>query len=327
MTTPGTDLAQIQDQYGTGLEDFDEEGAIPRININHSAGTFKDALSGEEFPEMYGVLLGMVKQRVMWADDVETGAKPMCKSQNGKIGYPNVGDKPEDRFPWKDAPELNQSTQPMDEFGRTIIGCDTCPFAQWGAKTASGKSTPPRCRERHTYPIQFNREPSITGPFYETGILSLQGSGISPSKKYLSAFQRARRPTYSAVAKISLDTNKRGSVTYSVPVITKIAEIPMDEWEVYARDLGPMREFLQKPPRPGDDQDPNKVTQSAASAAANVGVGTATVTTAPVSAAVVQPAPVQAQAVQTPAAAVVNAAAAPEIVDAQIVDDDDDIPF
>lgn len=214
-------------------------------------------------------------------------------------------------------------------------------MAAWGPKTPAGKAVPPPCRERHTYPVHYNREPSTAPPFLETGILTFQGSGIKPSRQYLAGFARARKPTYSAVVRISLEMFKRGSVTYSVPVFAKVADLPVDQWEPFARELAPMREFLTAPPRAGDDSDPAKGGgQTAAQAAANV-VATATVgvaTPAQAAEAVPQPAPLaqtvatppsaaaQPAPAATPAQSVVNQAAA-EPVDAEIVDDDEELPF
>lgn len=338
MTQPGNALANIVEEYGSGLEDIEDEvTAVPRIGINHSGGTFKDSLSGEEFPSIYGIALGMIKQRVMWEQgDIEAGAKPQCKSQDAKTGYPNMSGKPGDSFPWNEATGLDLATSAVDEHNRPIISCASCPFAEWGAKDAKGKSKPPRCKERYSFPVLYNRQsPESLGlqpyspPYMDSGIVAFQGSGIAPSKKFLSAFVRSRRPLYSAVIRISLDVNKRGMVEYSVPVFQKLGDVPEDQWEIYARELGPLREFLNKPPRPGDDQDDTKKSgMSESRAAANVGV----VNTAPISTS------------DSPATRVVNGAAQQsnvETVDAEVVasttstpapvasapDDDEDLPF
>ena len=142
MTAPN--LPATVEEYGTGLEDIEGEvGAVPRIGINHSGGTFKDTLSGEEFPEIVGVALGLIKQRVFWPPVVEDGAKPLCKSNDAKTGYPNPALEKNGGFPWSDAPGLDPDSQPKDEHGRTIIACDSCPFAQWGRDPKTGKGTPP----------------------------------------------------------------------------------------------------------------------------------------------------------------------------------------
>jgi hypothetical protein len=326
MTSPNLP-ANVVDEYGSGLEDIENEvGAVPRIGINHSGGTFKDSLSGEEFPEIWGVALGMVKQRVFWPAVVEDGAKPMCKSQDATTGYPNPAPEKDGGFPWSDAAGLDPNTAPLDEHGRKLIQCETCPFAQWGKDTKTGKNTPPLCKERHTYPIIFNRE-GMAGmynpPYMESGIVSFQGSGISPSKKYLAAFVRNKRPLYSAVVRIKLNTAKRGNVIYSVPEFAKVADVPQDDWELYGRELQPLRDYLRAAPRANDDgSDPVKAGQghSAAQAAANVGVSNVSTEESPVTEAV---RPTTAPAASGPMTQPVQAYEPP----AAPAEDDDDLPF
>jgi hypothetical protein len=329
MTQPNLP-ATVTEEYGTGLEDLEDEvGMVPRIGINHPGGVFKDSLSGEEFPKIIGVPLGVFKQRVFWASEMgETPSKPLCKSNDAKTGYPNMEAEKNGGFPWSEAPGLDPNTASKDEFDRPIIACDACPFAQWGKNAKTGKNVPPPCKERHTYPFIYNRERQSAGyeaPYMESGIISFQGSGIKPSKMYVSAFVRNKLPLYAAVVEISLDTNKRGTVEYSVPKFTKIADVPKDEWELYARDLPEMRKFLTEPPRPGDDgSDPTRGSgQTAAQAAANAGVAASSV----VSNANVTVAPA-APTVQSPATSVVNGAAEAPVVEAVIVEDDpNDLPF
>jgi len=324
MTAPNLP-ARVTEEYGTGLEDIEDEvGALPRIGINHPGGTFKDTLSGEEFPEIHGVALGLIKQRVMWAPVVEDGAKPLCKSQDATTGYPNAAGEKEGGFPWSEASGLDPNTSAKDEHGRIVINCEGCPFSEWIPDAKTGKRKPPPCKERHTYPIIFNRSGGNTyePPYMESGIVSFQSSGIGPSKKYLSAFVRNKRPLYSAVVRITLDTNKRGMVTYSVPAFAKMAEVPEDEWELYAREYAPLRDYLRQPPRPGDDADPLKAPQqTAAQAAANAGVTQATVVSSTYS------------TDESPATAAVNPAAAAASVQEYVppaptaVPDDDELPF
>lgn len=325
MTQPGNTVATVVEDYGSGLEDLEGEiGAVPRIGINHQGGTFKDALSGEEFPKIIGVLLSVFKQRVFFPPVVEEKpSKPFCKSNDAKTGFPNMELEKNGGFPWSEAPGLDPNTQPKDEHNRTIIACETCPFAEWGRDAKTGKGVPPVCKERHTYPVIYNRTRTGEGyepPYFESGIVSFQGSGIKPSKTYCASFSRAKLPLYSAITEIALETNKRGNVTYSVPKFMKVTAVPQDEWEMYARDIPDMRLFLTRPPRPDDDgSDPTKNNgQSAAQAAANAGiVANANVTVAPSQ-------PVQAYVAPSAPASVVEptpAQAAPPAEDA------DELPF
>lgn len=325
MTSPNLP-ATVAEEYGSGLEDIEDEvGALPRISINHSGGVFKDTLSGEEFPEIHGVALGMIKQRVMWAPVVEDGAKPLCKSQDATIGYPNAAAEKDGGFPWSDAAGLDPNTSAKDEHGRMVISCESCPFAQWGTDQKTNKRVPPPCKERHTYPIIFNRDGdnSYAPPYMESGIVSFQSSGISPSKKYLSAFVRNKRPLYSAIVRIKLETNKRGNVIYSVPVFSKMTDVPEEDWELYAREYQPLREYLRQAPRPGDDADPVKAPQqTAAQAAANAGVTQATVVSSATS-----PEESPATAAVNPATAAASTPVQAYVPPAPAEDGDDDLPF
>lgn len=284
MTTPNLP-ATVSEEYGTGYEDLDDEiSAVPRIQISHKDGVFKDSLSGEEFATIIGVPLGVVKQRVMWDAEVsETPSKPLCKSNDAKTGFPNMDAEKDGGFPWSSAPGLDPNTQPKDEYDRIVIACDSCPFTTWGKNAKTGKPVPPPCKERHTYPFIYNRSQHGEGfqpPYMESGIVSFQGSGIRPSKLYIAGFKRARLPLYTGVVKVSLDMAKRGSVDYSIPKFQKIGSVPDDELVNFAQEWPEMREFLSRAPRPSEDGDPARGHgQSASQAAANAGVSRATVTT------------------------------------------------
>jgi hypothetical protein len=277
MTSPQNLPATLAGDYGTGYEDLDDDiTAVPRIGIVHNAGVFKDSLSGEEFAEIVGIPLGVVKQRTMWPAEMgETPSKPLCKSNDAKVGYPNPDAEKDGGFPWSDAPGLDPNTQPTDQYGRKIIDCESCPFAQWGKDAKTGKAIPPPCKERHTYPILYNREGTkFEPPYMESGIVSFQGSGIKPSKMYVSGFKRAGLPLYAGVVRISLERNKRGMVEYSVPKFQKLDNVPDGEMATYAQEWPAMRTFLTDPPRAEDDgSDPARGHgQSSAAAARNAGI-------------------------------------------------------
>lgn len=250
----------------TGLEDFDPNtAAIPRISINHPDGTFKDNLSGEEFAGIYGIILGLVKQRVMFSSTMgETTLKPQCKSSDAAVGYPNMQGSADELFPWNTS-GLNISDLPKDDYGRVTIPCEACPFSQWGPNRK-----PPLCSERHTFPIMYSRDPAGISELHlpYAGIAAFQRSGITPSRNYLSAFSRAKIPLYSAFTEITLKRESRGTVRYSVPVFRKMSDVPPERWEELAREYRNLREFLRRPPRPGEDSDNAKQHTSSGSVAA-----------------------------------------------------------
>lgn len=241
----------------TGLEDFDPStAAMPRIGINHTGGTFKDQLTGEEFPAIYGIPLGMVGQRIMWLRSVEDNAKPLCKSSDAISGYPNDKGDEMFHFPWREA-GVDPSSAAVDEYGRRVLACESCVFTQWD-KTGT-KNKPPRCNQRYTIPILYSLSPDHGEMFDRSGLLSFKGSGITPWNRFMSPFARQKMPLYSSIVELRLIQMSRGSVTYSVPTIKRTGSTSQDDWPTYAADLRDTRDFLRRAPRADDDgSDPEK---------------------------------------------------------------------
>lgn len=258
-------LPAIPGHLETGLDDFDpNEASIPRISLNHKEGTFKDNLTGTEFPLIHGVILGLVKQRTMFATEMpaEGTMKPQCKSNDAAVGYPTMEGHREELFPWRDA-GINPADAPKDDKGRVTLPCDACPFSKWGANRK-----PPRCAERHTLPVLYSTDPS-DGALVNAGIVSFQKSGIQPSKQYMSGFVRSKMPLYTAVTDIGLSRMKRGMVEYSVPHFKKVGETDPEAWEEFSAQYGALREFLRRPPRSDEDNvDPAKQHMAGGSAQA-----------------------------------------------------------
>ena len=90
------DASLPADLAGVGLEDVDAgDITVPRLKIVHAEGVFQDNLSNAKFAELNVILLGLVKQRLMWDVEVEDDAKPLCKSADFDHGIPS------DSFPWE----------------------------------------------------------------------------------------------------------------------------------------------------------------------------------------------------------------------------------
>lgn len=250
------DIALPSD-FETGLEDFDpSEASIPRIHIMHAEGLFVDKQTNEQFPKIYGVFLGLIKQRVMWNKDVEEGDKPLCKSNDAEFGYPNITGPSNCYFPWE-ASGLDPKLQPTDEDNRPIVKCETCTFKEW--RRTPGKNVPPPCSERYTLPIHFG---TVPGQLDHAGIISFQRSSITPVKNFVSAFARTKQPLFSAYVEISLTTQKRGNVTYSVPVLKRGPSVPEEDWPTYVQEYRAIREMLRQRPRAQAD-DTSKPTPPA----------------------------------------------------------------
>lgn len=217
------------DDMATGLEDFaPEDQVMPRLNISHPDAEFVDNLSGQKYSKLSVIMLGLVKQRVMWAAEVDEGDRPLCKSVNFTEGLPNVNEFPYSKTPF--------------EKGQEQLDCATCPLKEWG--THPQRETP-WCSEQHTFPLlMVDEDGNPTAP----ALLTLQRSGIKPSRAYLSSFARDRRPLFTVFTNIELTPQKRGSVNYAVPRFSQGQPTDPDQWQAFAQHFKQVRSFLQTPP-------------------------------------------------------------------------------
>lgn len=213
-------LATLPSDFDDGLEDFDSSDMVmPRIKIDHQEGKFVDTLTSEAFDNVEVVLLGLVKQRIMWDEDVDEGDGPLCKSVDAKLGNPRKD------FPWE-ASGFAKTSEPLP--------CESCNFTKWA------NNKPPACSEQYTFPLMM----AVDGSFRAPAILTLQRSGIKPAKSYLTSFKRSKMPVFTAVTRLKLDMRKKGSVTYSVPIIERVGEADPDMFRFFAEQYRSIREYL-----------------------------------------------------------------------------------
>lgn len=261
----GSTMPWSDGEWGNaGLEDVSASDVIlPRLSINHSEGLFEDNLSGSAFPVLKAVILGMVKQRIMWGDELEDGQKPQCKSPNAIYGFPNMRPDADanEQFPWADSVFTPEQATPVEleatkQFpngwssnGYPVIPCATCNFAEW-EKDAKGKNVPPRCSEQHTYILQYTGDDSGT---WTTALLTLHRTGIKPSRAYVSSFAQKQQPMFTVYTELSLEQNSRGSVRYSVPKFKTIGPTDQSDWETYYETYNQVRAFVRSAPRQSDD--------------------------------------------------------------------------
>lgn len=250
-------------QYGDiGLEDISSSDvAIPRLKIEHATGEFKDPLSNQTFPVLRCVLLGLVKQRIFWADEVDNDDKPLCKSPNFDHGIPNTRDDvPADkRFPWVrsnfepgHAQPVSISPSPQypqgwESNGLAVLPCASCVFKEWPKDGSKGG---PPCTEQHTYPLFYTPD---DGESWQPALLTLQKTGIKPSRNYISYFVQSKQPMFTVQTEISLTQHSRGSVTYSVPSLRRLEPTAREQWQEYADSYLNIREFVRSAPRPKDE--------------------------------------------------------------------------
>lgn len=229
LAVPGNDLM-------TGLEDFGQSDMVlPVIRIDHKTGKFKDGLTGELMDELRCVILGLVKQRIMWDKDVTDDQPPLCRSLDFNIGRPNAK-----LFPFAKTPFT-----PGDE----TVACEACPMKEWGSHPTREV---PWCQEQHTYVIAL---PNATESAFAPAIISFQSSGLKPSKAYLSGFARLQSPTFVAWTSIKLDILKRGNVDYAVPNFQKLGPTDESFYEDFARQYRLTRQFLHTP-RVREEEEP-----------------------------------------------------------------------
>lgn len=247
-------VARPEDQdleFETGLDDFDvEDAVVPRISIVHKDQEFKDSLTGETFPTMQAIILGLVKQRVLFHHIVDDGDWPMCRSQNHDTGFPNMSDKQptEKLFPW-DKSGFDPKDFPPDDDGLIRLPCSGCQLKEWKSHPDGKK---PYCAEQFTLPILYSTDPDGV---FAPAVLSLQKTSLKPIKAYLTSFARSQQPAFSVITEFGLDAAKRGSTIYSIVNVRKVAASEPDEWRSYATSYRAMRNFLTADPGSLEDDE------------------------------------------------------------------------
>ena len=220
-----------------GLEDFDTDDMVmPKLTIAHQDGQFTDSLSGEKFDSLEVVLLGLIKQRILWPPDMGVEAEaPLCKSYNFTEGRPDPANPT--RFPWKASGFA--MTDYVDGENAPVVTCESCKLKDWGSHP---KSETPWCSEQHTFALLLP-----TGGGWSPAILTLQRTGIKPSKAYLTSFARSQSPLFVCTTKLGLSVQKRGTVTFSVPTFTRGTPTDADDHPEFASTYRRIREFITTP--------------------------------------------------------------------------------
>lgn len=215
-----------EDTAPVGLEDFDDSTApIPRLNIVGEIAVFKDSLSNEEYAELHTVVLGLVRQRVLWEPgDLKEGAKPLCRSRDGKIGLPQDG------FPW---PQSGFDPIPGLEDEQQELDCASCPLKDWGSDPKGGEK--PWCTEQAVVVVMHEGGPAL---------LTLQRSSMAPIRAYAASFKRSGMPMFTKYATITLNPQKRGTVKYAVPEFKSTGPTDDADHDFYADVFIKARTFL-----------------------------------------------------------------------------------
>lgn len=277
-------LANPDDFGDLGLEDVDAgDLVLPRIQINHDDATFVNSLTKEEFPALTVVILGLIKQRIMWPPKLEDDSKPRCKSPDNTHGFPNLSTTQPKRnlFPWSEsnferenlaevqiAPGENRLyPNGWDSNGHLVLECEKCVFATWG-KDEDGKRVPPLCSEQHTYPLHYLKEnvdeDGNTSHEWVAALFTVQRSSIKNSRAFINGFAQAKKPFFTQYVGLTLTMESRGKNEYAVPNF-KVMPDPSDRsmWVEYGNQLRSIRDFTRAAPRKSDDDPADMPTPGA----------------------------------------------------------------
>jgi hypothetical protein len=238
-----------------GLEDFDIGTiSLPPVRINGPAGTWVDTLTGDEWPEIEVILLGLVKQRVLWPPEMGSEPRPpLCRSLEAKTGTPTLETGP-DGFPWK-AAKLNRNTFVVrtedPESGEQVenlaipVPCSECHLKVWGTNPKGTGA--PWCTEQMVFPLMLKRETDEGGELWTPGSLALARSGVKPANQYCMGYTVRQSPMFVDRTKLTLKQLTRGTVNYSVPVFTKLGPTERDMRDFYKDKYFELRAWLQTP--------------------------------------------------------------------------------
>jgi hypothetical protein len=246
---PYTGAPDWSDLGDVGLEDVSAADiSMPRVQIDHGEAQFRDSASGQLLGnDLTVVILGLVKQRIMWDTEVDDGDKPQCKSPDFKLGFPQMRRDIKERkqFPW-DKSNFDPKDYPPGEDGLIALPCDACVLKEWGKDR-----TKPPCSEQYTLPLYYVAPDGSLKP----GILSLQRSGIKPARTYISTFATAKQPMFTAYTHITLTAESRGKVIYATPKFRKGDVTASDQWASWRTNYFEVRDWLQSRPQVRDDDD------------------------------------------------------------------------
>lgn len=196
-------IERFQAEFGggvpVGLENVGSDDlSLAIIRIDHEENKFLDSLTGQHYDELDGVILGLLKQRVLWDPDQDSKAPLLCKSRDANVGNPR------EEFPW----EEYRKHGGQEVAGSETIACGSCSLAKWGTHP---KNDTPWCSLQYAFPFAFGTDEQVAG------LLTVQRSSLKGAQKYISAFVRDAVPLFAFKTKITLNGNRKGTVKYSTP--------------------------------------------------------------------------------------------------------------
>ena len=249
--------------YGAGvegLEDIDTSDlSMPQLKIVHDQALFEDSLSGEQFDTMDVILLGLVKQRVLWPSEMgEEAEAPLCRSYNFTEGVP--GEKFGERMKRDPASPLEASGYTEADVLAGHLSCLSCNLKEWGSHPSRDV---PWCVEQFVLAVMIG---SPDEPIGSPAMLTLQRSSIKPAKAYITSFVRTRTPLFVNRTTMSLNGQSRGTVKYSIPKFVKGVPTDAEYHGDYAELYRQVKDFVTTP-RVAEEETAVTVTATPAAAA------------------------------------------------------------
>jgi hypothetical protein len=327
MTDPNLPMRVDDDE--TGLGDFKASRmVIPRLTIDHKSPVplFRDSLTGEEYErDMDVVILSMVAQRILWhVTPGDKGELPLCKSPDDEHGFPTPPELlPRGKeFPWEKS-GFDPKDYPADEGinGLVTLSCANCGLAKWESHPLGKK---PYCSEMYTFPVMYtpkNADPSILVP----ALFSVRSTGLRPANAYLTRFASTRTPMYTVMTRIHLDQVVKSGNTFCVPAFRAGDPTDRDRWPEFVQNFRAIRETIRRAPTSQDEDPEAAVSVPTTSTTSTPSAGTpATAAPSAPSSAPTASAPA-ATASRAPAAT--TSTAASTVAEAEVVPDDEELPF
>ena len=220
----------LGDDYMDGMEDFDPNADMttPRLSMvgestaDKNTAAFVDSLSGEEYPNSIDcVILGMVRQRTLWPYPSGDEPRPICRATEvplelGKSG----GGLPTEDFPWEASGLKAADYEPGD-----LLPCYDCALKEWGTSPNPERPDTPWCTEQFVVPIAMDVGDDPENPTWAAWLMTFQRTSLGPARKYIGSFYQKRRPTSSAITRISLAQETYMRNVYPVPRFKNVGKV------------------------------------------------------------------------------------------------------
>lgn len=236
-----------QGDLNTGLDDFGiEEIPTPRLKILHREGQYQDSQTDVVFFGFNAVILGLVKQRIMWdGEDVEGNKNdvPKCKSNDYERGMPNVDPTSLRQFPWDEQTTFRRELAfPDPALNRVMLPCGNCEFKEWRTKAGTSERIKPRCSEVWNLVLMY--DPYGDGQL-QPAFLALKKSAIANAKKYLAGFRQRGIGAYTEWTQFTLEQESRGQTVFSKPVLNAVGATDPANWPQYSANYAALADFAR----------------------------------------------------------------------------------